>query len=611
MTHATNFILYPVIMLLFCFSAYAQPEWVALGSQQPKSLVPQFTAKPDRIEICLRLPGFYKMWLAEQQKYAVWLPGAAAPNARFRLPILSYVVTLPGELAAYELYLISQVEFAHLPVAEPMASSYELDSSQPTNDCIRPLVNRVHGRAGQPVFPLMVKNLGKIHGQNIFLVSLQSFYAESSGDQLFVADNVNIRLMLTNLPLESSKPYPAFCRQLVNWRADAEVTEEEAPPEYLIVTPSAFSEALQPLVAWRTAEGMLVTIKTVEQIRDEMQIPLLSADKLHAYLGLYYHRQPNLTYVLLVGDVEFIPVKYKNDEATDFHYTLLDGSGDWWPDVYLGRLPVDDAAQVTAIVEKTIAYEKATPSRRVLLASYFQDVGLDGIEDRDYIYTSEQFRAYLVAKQYTCERAYNKTTGSQPQYYNNYTPVAPDIQFTGTTQDIVDFVNIGAAIVNHRDHGDPQGWGHPAFRIPDLDKLSNNRYPLMFHVDCATARFDAETVVARRETEGTPVTSGDESFGEHLLRLSARGAVALIAPTRDTTNPINNIFNRGLLGAVWPEMFGFCDAPASRLGQILYRARIQVVREFCPDGIITEKVLSNFRCYHILGDPALRIRQPQ
>ena len=89
------------------------------------------------------------------------------------------------------------------------------------------------------------------------------------------------------------------------------------------------------------------------------------------------------------------------------------------------------------------------------------------------------------------------------------------------------------------------------------------------------------------------------------------GAVAVIAPSEEVSYTLNNSFNKGLMGGIWPKMFEECNSPATRLGQVLYRAKIQVLRDFDNNGWMNEKVQGVFRKYHILGDPALRIRQIQ
>lgn len=615
-----NFFCFNALLILcgFC-SVNAQSSWVAMGSALPQPVKHEFTYYGHSLALKIHLPGFYKIAVPRQAKYRIVLPGAGRSSTHNPLLLPAITLIMPfstASIASIHVECTSQMVFAHIPVA--------LDEDTCEADTVGHNTKKQHGlapaTAAEQYFPMgndsedavrvSVRAMGKLHGLDVTHLSIFPFRSVPGSDDLYVAEN--FRVMIQFSQGASLASIPSSLAALFSWRADVCVEEEEAPPEYLVITPDAFVEPLQPLIACRTAEGMKVTVKTIGDVKREMQWnALLSATKLQNYISRYYSKQPNLMYVLLVGDVEHIPVKYQNDEATDLHYSLLDGSGDFWPDVYLGRLPVNTAADVTAMVEKIIDYEKTEPGKRVLLASYFQDTGLDGIEDRDYIYSSELFRAYLVKKQFTCQQAYTKTPGCKPDYYNNYEPVPADIPFDGTVQDVLDFINIGAFLVNHRDHGDTDGWGHPPFHVEHIPQLWNRHYPLMFNVDCTTGKFDMETAEERRETEGTILNTKNESFSEQLLHVPKHGMIAIIAPTRETTHPVNSVFNQGLMEALWPQMFDGSDSPATRLGQVIYRARIKLVRELCPDGVITEKVLSNFRCYHVLGDPALRIRPRQ
>lgn len=599
-----------VLMLAYnpLFS-YARAEWIPLKSPQPCPVSPQFIHNGNCVSLYIQLPGFHQSWSPEHERYEISIPGAGTdwtPGVP-RLPVLSYVIALPGStISSIKVHYVSSVTFVHVPVVINGAE-ISVDAESPNSTA------RYHHELPEitdETVRVRVENLGKIQGWDIVKVSLFPFRADLATADLHAAENFKVDLCYAENGLRVIAPASQFS-EMVDWKPD-NFLPREIPSEYLIVTPSRFVEALTELITWRTAEGLAVTVKTTEQIKQELGIPgLLSADRLQEYLSLYYNREPNLTYVLLVGDVEFIPVKYKNDDATDIFYSLLDGSGDRLPDVYLGRLPVNSDAEIRAITAKIIATERVEPGKRILLASYFQDAGLDGISDRDYVYTSELFRSYLTTRQYLCGRVYTKTPGSKPAYYSNYEPVPPDITFDGKTQDIVNFINIGAEVVNHRDHGTARGWENPPFHVEDLDKLWNSRYPLVFNIDCETGKFDQETELDRRETEGTPLSTHAECFSELLLTLPDKGAVAVIAPSRSTTNPLNNTFDRGLMEAIWPRMFNACHSPATRLGQVLYRARIKLVHDFCGNGWVDERVFTNFRQYNLLGDPALRLRLPQ
>ena len=113
--------------------------------------------------------------------------------------------------------------------------------------------------------------------------------------------------------------------------------------------------------------------------------------KIHKHLENLEKASENLTWVLLVGDSQHIPVRYlrangeaygfDKDYAGDFYYTGLDsdwdtnGNGiygeyttssgyeaDLYTDAYVGRWPVDNRTQVAWLVDKVLNYEKAPPA---------------------------------------------------------------------------------------------------------------------------------------------------------------------------------------------------------------------------------------------------------
>lgn len=561
----------------------------------------------------VHIPGFYQKWIANRKAYLITCPGSSQilTPSHPKLPFLSYIVALPNDTPP--IIRVSYTSTMLFPKKRVILNPQNLTDSK----SIQRKANYKNIKHKHYQWPVRVRfeKLGKLHKLTFAKISIMPFFYDISQNHLHVGDQFTVEITLKKgiWPTRvKRKTLRMLDKSIYNLRdEEIEDIEEEIPEEYLIITHNKFVQTLAPFVKWREAEGFLVTIKTLNEIKKQLQITeFLSASKLREYLSLYYNKQPNLTYILLAGDVEYIPVKYKNGDGTDLYYSLLDGTGDLLPDVYLGRFPVDTCHELSSIIEKIIQYEKNVPSKKILLASYFQDSGLDGVSDRDYIYTSEQFRNFLVSRQYRCKRVYTKTPNSNPAYYSNRTPVARDITFNGTTSDIINFINTGAAIVNHRDHGDENGWVDPPLKTEDLSGLWNKRYPIMFNVDCATGKFDIETANEERETEGGK-SQKQESFSEQILRLRKRGVVSIIAPTRITVKSLNNNFNRGLMEAIWPKMFHANYSPATRLGQVLYRARIRILRESGGNGWISEKIQGNFRRYHILGDPALRIKQPQ
>jgi len=159
---------------------------------------------------------------------------------------------------------------------------------------------------------------------------------------------------------------------------------------YAIITPDNFYNALVPLAEWKTQKGVPTRIYTLENISALYSGPDLQY-KIHKHLEGLEAADPSLTWVLLVGDSQHIPVRYlranaepygfNKDYAGDYYYTGLDsdwdtnGNGiygeyksssgyeaDLYTDAYVGRWPIDNRTQAEWLVDKVLTYEKTPPT---------------------------------------------------------------------------------------------------------------------------------------------------------------------------------------------------------------------------------------------------------
>ncbi|SHO21785.1 Putative uncharacterized protein [Moritella viscosa] len=160
--------------------------------------------------------------------------------------------------------------------------------------------------------------------------------------------------------------------------------------DYLIITPPEFIHAVTPLAEWKRQMGYQVYVASTD-------ISGNSQEEIKAFIKDAYGNGTMTSYVLLVGDHEDLPAWEQIGHSfhgkdhkwyTDFEYSLLDGN-DNYPDIVIGRLPGDTADQITAMVNKTLTYQKkpAISERynHVLLAGQFQDSNSDLKADRMFM----------------------------------------------------------------------------------------------------------------------------------------------------------------------------------------------------------------------------------
>jgi len=166
--------------------------------------------------------------------------------------------------------------------------------------------------------------------------------------------------------------------------------------DYVIITTEELSDAVTSsgFVAWKTGLGLSVRMVLLSdpEIADQPGADL--AEQVRNFLREHY-LDWGIEYVLLVGDYETVPMRicYPNPDyhvydpsdpglvapgtPTDCYYSDLsypdsvswdaDGDGypgefgddqpDFMPEVYVGRIPVDDPSRITYALDKTVAFE--------------------------------------------------------------------------------------------------------------------------------------------------------------------------------------------------------------------------------------------------------------
>jgi hypothetical protein len=144
------------------------------------------------------------------------------------------------------------------------------------------------------------------------------------------------------------------------------------------------STALQGLVTHRTADGFNVAVIPVEDIYDEWSYSRIDPMAIRSFFHYAYQNWRNGAneppgYALLVGDGHYdfnkvttqplpnlIPPYladvdiFWGEVPADNLYVSVDSLTDYLPDIALGRMPVNTAAELTAITAKITTYESTT-----------------------------------------------------------------------------------------------------------------------------------------------------------------------------------------------------------------------------------------------------------
>lgn len=298
--------------------------------------------------------------------------------------------------------------------------------------------------------------------------------------------------------------------------------EFSLPPVFLVVAPEPFRNALQPFVQWKRHEGYDVK---------QLYVATNQRDSIKELMRPWFDQATPLApaprFVLLVGDaaqIQAYPGVTRPDgfssHATDLYY--VEFTGDYLPDAILGRWPVNDTAELNAVVAKTLAYEQCadldpTHLRRVLLVAGAESSSVAPV-----------------------------TTNGQVNYLGREIAVAhPDLDTlcyrnpfsSGQRPQILHDMAIGASLVNYTAHCTVAGWSNPAVSFASLDTLDNPQ-PMLYVNNCCLSN----------DFTGT-------CFGEQLLRKPDGGAIGVIGATNST------LWNEDYFWAVGPK-YPFSLTPA-------------------------------------------------
>jgi len=434
--------------------------------------------------------------------------------------------------------------------------------------------------------------------------------------------------------------------------------------DYLIITDGTFYNATDPnnpvvqFRNWKQQKGLITEVIEIANIPDD---PAKDQNEdIQDYIQDAYDNWARVpTYILLVGDTEFIPTNYVTphpnhiNTGTDLYYVTVDDDGthDYFPDIFIGRLSVDTQLEAQDVINKIIDYEQTPP----LNANFYSDTSLvclfeddtdpwpggdpwpeDGQEDGGFRITefAEEARNFLQNNGYNAQRIYATSSGFSPadtgsaipQRYENgslISATSPALQsavgaggnivgfpWDGATGDITTAITNGNFLVTYNGHGSRDRWGLPQFTNANVNGLANGRMtPVVLSFSCQNGWFDHET-----DNDATTTT---ECFCENFLRNDTGGAVAIIGSTRISWDN-NDFMMLGAYEAIWPNFTpnppftgpgginvlpGVESGPLLRMGQINTFAKTYMSRVY---GHNNHRLLT-YEMYTLFGDPEMPI----
>ena len=249
--------------------------------------------------------------------------------------------------------------------------------------------------------------------------------------------------------------------------------------ELLIICHDAFMNAMEPFVVWKKQIGRPTTMVGTS-------VTGTTATAIKSYIQAFYAEHPELTDILLVGDVNQIPGVYisagsgNNNYSGygDLQYGQLAGN-DYYNEVIVGRFCCETEAQVVNHVNKVLNYERDLNENATWLTvgqgvSKNEGAGGGHYGEADYQHI-DLVRNDLLAYNYTeVHRDYQGVTGVS----SNATTVSQHI-------------NEGVSIINYCNHGSETSWGVFSYSNSNVNALTNDyKLPYVISVACLNGKYD-------------------------------------------------------------------------------------------------------------------------
>lgn len=421
--------------------------------------------------------------------------------------------------------------------------------------------------------------------------------------------------------------------------------------EFLIITYDSFVETANLLKSWKENLGIVTEVITTSQISTtyDADSEFTRRDKIESYIdNIYSNYFPSPKYLLLLGDVEFIPTFYTNHtvnsctgawHAGDIQYADIDKPADFENEMAIGRIPANNILEANNTISKIIKFENGSLDpefyKKVSVVGYFENNDKIHTDMKDtsyrrrFIKTCEDVREFLInEKNIFVDRNYYTNTDWYPTNYSNsyifendiafqempYDLKKPQYSWNASASTIKNSIDEGRFLMLYRDHGSRDGWeswqySKDLFLKSEINSLSNIEYPIIFSICCATGWFDNETDSEVLNTcNGSSTSLNDESFAEEFI-LSEYGASGVFAASRGSYSGANDRLAWGIFDGIYSGFIDYYNGdysvptnPSYRIGDVILHGYNYLATQSS-----TYTYTKTLQMFNYFGDPTMRV----
>ena len=297
---------------------------------------------------------------------------------------------------------------------------------------------------------------------------------------------------------------------------------------FVIIAHSTMVSAAAPLAALRQSQGMQVSVVNLADVYDEFNYgekdPTAIKNFLQ-YTQTKWAKAPR--YAMLLGGASYDPRNYLGYGNLDLVPTQYIATGltrtssdDWFvdfnndglPDMAIGRVPVQTAADAATVIGKFTGYGQTTGAwtKNIVMAADAND------QYNDFESASANVAALI------------------PAGYSTQSVLTGQLGGSAAASAIVNGFDSGAALINYTGHGFEQYWsGSDIFSTATVPALTNSsQLPFVASIGCLTGYFQDPTTV---------------SLAAATLLAPSGGAVAVWASSALTSLPGDTAINQSLV----------------------------------------------------------------
>jgi hypothetical protein len=425
----------------------------------------------------------------------------------------------------------------------------------------------------QPACRATITELGTIRNRRLCLLEVRpvSYNPVRATLAVWSRIDVSIRFDGGRTPGRHPGAMLPLCGAVLNPPRGAALRGE--PGNYLIIVPSDYA-GTAPVTQFadgKAARGHNVVTHTVAAGT--------SAAAIKAYITGLWGTPDAPDYVLLAADTagetataNTLPYFIGGGDraaVTDLPYACMDGGGDWYPDMAIGRFPAASLTELQTMVDKTLLVESGVFSdpgytrHAALIAGPDGDCGDE--DTHDWVIDN-----YLAPLGFTSDRL--------------YTSMNMD------TEDMFTSFNAGCTYVVYFGHSSYDHWWGPSFDVSNVHDLTNaGLYSFVYAFTCLTGAF----------------WEAGECLGEAWLRVPNAGGAAYIGSSALIYSP----------GGEWVEtvsleknlFMSIYDDGLREVGPAWQGAIVRLIAEY---GASHPPCRDYAECFNLLGDPSLGIPEP-